>query len=155
MEGSSQFLRNLVALFASRPKSAAGSTATASTQTNDDLDDDEQLEAPATEDLPTGCRRQEPTRLEETLTDFRIYVVWRVNGSRALSGIHWGEGNSAYLGLLHSAGGLLGKLSFVRVKVKSSSTSWVAEAQRIWASRAGKQGSQITPPVYQWLVLEV
>ena len=155
MEGSSQFLRNLVALFSSRPKIAGGSTRTTSTQTADDSENDEHFEAPTTEDLPTGCRRQEPTRLEETLTDFRIYVVWRIGDSRSLSGIHWGEGNSAYLGLLHCAGDLLGKLRFVRVKVKGSSSSWVAEAQRIWASRAGKQGKEITPPVYQWLVLEV
>ena len=150
MEGSSHLLQFFRTLLRVRPL-----TATASTQTEDvERENDGDIQLPA-EGLPTGCRRQEPTYLEETLTDFRIYVVWRIGDSRSLSGIHWGEGNSAYLGLLRCAGDLLGKLSFVRVKVKGSSSTWIGEAQRVWASRSGRQGREITPPVYQWLVLEV
>ena len=98
--------------------------------------------------LLPGCQRLEPTLQEQaTLTDFRIYIVWRIGDSQALQGVHWGVGNNAYLGLLKEAGNIVGKLQWQRVKHISTSSTWVAEAQHIWATCSAGLGRAITPPV--------
>ena len=91
---------------------------------------------------------EEPRR-EEHYDDLRVYVVWKIAGSRAASGIHWGQGSDAYQGLIDLAGGCIGRLTFVRVKDRGSSSGIIPEAQRIWATRTSL-GTCITPRIYRW-----
>lgn len=89
-----------------------------------------------------------PSELSWHSSDIRVYVVWVIPGHsepRALAGLHWGAGLSAYSALLSLNGrNHLGGLRWKRVYT-------LAEGQSLFASEAGRHAVDPVPVrVYRW-----